>query len=104
VTASRAYAAVVQITLEPGSDPAHRRRVLEEFVLPELRGLPGYRQSLWLSDGERIGTCIVVFDAAEQAQAGLDVLTREGGPPATTEGIHEVEVEDAAPGTPSDDF
>lgn len=94
------YAAVVQIALEPGSDAAHRRRVLDEFVLPELRGLPGYLKSLWLSDGEQTGTCVVVFDDADHARAGLGVLTRDGGPPAPAAGIHQVDLEDLAPGAP----
>jgi hypothetical protein len=98
VTPDRAHAAVVQITLESGSDRTHRHRVLEEFVLPELRTLPGYRRSLWLTDGEHTGTCVVVFDTAVQARAGLEVLTREGGPPTESAGIHEVEAEDRAPG------
>ncbi|HEY6473879.1 MAG TPA: hypothetical protein VIY26_13385 [Acidimicrobiales bacterium] len=101
MSAGRGYAAVVQIAIEPGSDPAHRQRVLDEFVIPELRALPGYRQSLWLSDGEGTATCVVVFDGADQAQAGLEVLTRDGGPSATTAGIHQVDsanvVRDAPP-------
>jgi hypothetical protein len=94
VTADRGYAAVVQIAIEQGSDPAHRQRVLDEYVIPELRALPGYRSSLWLSDGEGCGTCVVVFDTADQAQSGLDVLTRDGGPAATSAGIHQVDAED----------
>ena len=96
----RAYAVVVHVTIEPGSDPAHRRAILDEFVIPELRALPGYLKSLWLFDEVNIGTCIVVFDAAERAQAGLEVLTREGGPTTLAAGIHEVEAEDPAPGQP----
>jgi hypothetical protein len=95
----RAYAAVVQIAIDPDSDPAHRHGILDEFVIPELRALPGYLKSLWLSDGDGIGTCIVVFDDAERARAGLDVLTREGGPPTLAARIHEVESEDLAPGS-----
>lgn len=98
MSAGRGYAAVVQIGIEPGSDPAHRQRVLDEFVIPELRALPGYRQSLWLSDGEGTGTCVVVFDDAVQAQAGVDVLTRDGGPAATAAGIHQVDAVDLARG------
>ncbi len=93
----QAYAAVVHVAIEPGSDPAHRRGILDEFVLPELRALPGYLKSLWLFDEVNIATCIVVFDTSEAAQAGLEVLTREGGPPTLAAGIHEVEAEDPAP-------
>jgi hypothetical protein len=96
----RAYAVVVHVAIEPGSDPAHRRGILDGFVIPELRALPGYLKSLWLFDDVNIGTCIVVFDAADGAQAGLEVLTREGGPTMLAAGIHEVEAEDPAPGPP----
>jgi hypothetical protein len=96
----QAYAVVVLVAIDPGSDPAHHRGILDEFVIPELRGLPGYLKSLWLFDEVNIGTCIVVFDAAEGAQAGLEALTREGGPPTLAAGIHQVEAEDLAPGLP----
>jgi hypothetical protein len=95
-----AHAVVVRVALEPATDPMHRLRILDEFVIPELRGLPGYRNSLWLTDGVSTGTCIVVFDDAARAQAGLEVLTREGGPPTLAAAIHEVEAEDPAPGPP----
>lgn len=92
----RAYAAVVQIAIDPDADPAHRHGILDEFVIPELRALPGYRKSLWLIDGVGIGTCIVVFDDSERARAGLEVLTREGGPPTLASEVHEVEADDIA--------
>lgn len=91
-----AYAAVVQVAIDPVADPTHRHGILEEFVIPELRSLPGYRNSLWLVNGEGGGTCIVVFDDAESARVGLEVLTREGGPPTVSAEIHEVEAEDPA--------
>jgi len=93
----RAYAAVVQIVIDPDADPAHRHGILDQFVIPELRALPGYLKSLWLSDCVGIGTCIVVFDDAERARAGLEVLTREGGPTTLASGVHEVEGDDLAP-------
>jgi hypothetical protein len=93
----QAYAAVVHVAIEPEADSAHRHGILDEFVVPELRALPGYLKSLWLYDQVNIATCIVVFDEAEAAQAGLEVLTREGGPPTLAAGIHQVEAEDPAP-------
>ena len=93
MSASR-YAVVVEIIINPGSDSAYRLGVLDEFVLPELRGLPGYFKSLWLNDGGGTGTCIVVFDDLERARADLEVLTREGGPTTVGARIHEIGVED----------
>jgi hypothetical protein len=88
------YAAVVEIVIEPGSDPTHRHGVLNDHVIPELRSLPGYVKSVWLNDGEGTGTCIVVFDDAARAREGLGVLTRDGGPPTLKAGVQEVELED----------
>ncbi len=90
----QAYAVIVHVAIDPASDPAHRRGIRDELVIPELRALPGYRKSLWLFDEVNIATSIVVFDTAERAQAGLEVLTREGGPPTLAAGIHRVEEED----------
>jgi hypothetical protein len=87
------HAAVVQVVLDPSADLAHRHSVLEQFVLPELTAMPGYRRSTWLNDGAGAGTCVVVFDTAAQAQAGLAALTREGGPEVTAAGVHAVEAE-----------
>jgi hypothetical protein len=89
-----AYAAVVEIVVEPGSDPAHRHGVLSELVIPELRDLTGYLKSLWLNDHRGTATCVVVFDDVAHARAGLEVLSRSGGPPTVRSGIHVVEVED----------
>ncbi|HWD56035.1 MAG TPA: hypothetical protein VG346_12990 [Acidimicrobiales bacterium] len=95
---SAAHAVIVQGAIDLLADPAHRYGILEELVIPELRALPGYRNSLWLTDGATTGTCIVVFDDAEHARAGFEVLTRDGGPPTLAAGIHEVEAEDPTPG------
>ncbi len=88
-----AHAVVVQVVIDPSSDIGHRRGILEEFVLPELTALPGYRTSMWLHDGQGIGTSVVLFDTAVQAEAGLAVLTREDGPEVTAAGVHTVEAE-----------
>ena len=47
--ASMTHAAVVQVVLDPSADLAHRHSVLEQFVLPELTAMPGYRRSTWLN-------------------------------------------------------
>ncbi len=88
-----AYAAVVEVVIDPGADAAHRHGVLSEYVVPEVEALPGFVRALWLNDGSGTGTCIVVFDTEQDAAGGLAVLTRDGGPPTRRAGVHEVEAE-----------
>jgi hypothetical protein len=87
------YAAVVQVKVEPDSDIEHRHAVLSDFVVPETKSLGGFQRAMWLNDGAGMGTCIVVFDTKDNAKAAIAVLTRPGGPPVLTSGVHEVEME-----------
>ena len=84
---------MVQVAIDPDSDPAHRRGILNEFVIPEVKALPGFARGVWLNDGDGTGTCVVVFGTEEEARAGLALLTRPGGPPVTGSGVHVVEAE-----------
>jgi hypothetical protein len=88
-----AHAAVVQAAIDPDSDVAHRHAILDAFVIPEVRALPGFTRGVWLKDGDGTGTCVVVFGIGDEARAGLALLTRPGGPPVTGAGVHEVEAE-----------
>jgi hypothetical protein len=88
-----AHAAVVEVSIDPTSDVAHRHGILEEFVVPEVRALPGFRRGLWMNDGAGTGTCVVVCSTEDAARATLEVLTREGGPPVIRAGVLEVELE-----------
>jgi hypothetical protein len=54
------HAAVVEVSIEPTSDAAHRHGILEEFVVPEVRALPGFVRGVWMNDGRGTGTCVVV--------------------------------------------
>ena len=84
---------MVQVAIDRGSDVAHRHGILDEFVVPEVRALPGFARGVWLNDGDGTGTCVVVFGTEAEARAGLALLTRPGGPPVTAAGVHEVEAE-----------
>ena len=92
------HAALVEVVLPPTSDAAHRNEILEAFVLPEIRALPGFVRGVWMNDGAGTGTCVVVCATEDAARAALDVLTRAGGPPVLRSGIHEVEAEVEAEG------
>jgi hypothetical protein len=81
------------VAIDPSSGGAHRQAILGEFVIPELRALPGFVRAVWLNDRAGTGTCMVVFESEDAAKAGLAVLTRPGGPPVVSSGLHEVEAQ-----------
>ena len=87
-----AHAVVIQVKIDPDSDREHRHSILNEFVVPEAKALPGFVQGIWMNDGAGTGTCVVVFDTEDQASAAIDPLTRPGGPPIISSGVHEVEI------------
>jgi hypothetical protein len=88
-----AYAALVQVEVDPGSDVVHRHSILNEFIVPQLRDLPGFASAQWLNDGKGVGTCVVQFDSREQAERSLEVITPSNGPRVLKAAICEVELE-----------
>jgi hypothetical protein len=46
-----AYTAMIQVRINPESDREHRHSILNEFVVPEIRGLPGFQTGMWMNDG-----------------------------------------------------
>ncbi|HEY5394679.1 MAG TPA: hypothetical protein VIL16_04705 [Trebonia sp.] len=88
-----AYAVVVQVRIEPGSDIEHRHAILNDFVVPEVRALPGFLKGSWLNDGAGTGTCIVVFDSEDKARAAVAVLTPANGPAVLSVEVSAVEIE-----------
>jgi hypothetical protein len=75
-----AYAAMIKVGIDPDSDRAHGHSILNNFVVPEVRGLPGFQKGMWMNDGSGIGTCIVVFDTEEHAMGAI--VSLPGGGPA----------------------
>ena len=88
-----AHAVVVQVRIEPGSDIEHRRAILNDFVIQEVRALPGFRKGSWLNDGAGTGTCIVVFDSEDNAKAAVAPLTPTSGPALLSVAVSAVEIE-----------
>ena len=86
------HAVVIQVKIDPDSDREHRHSILNDFVVPEAKALPGFEQGIWMNDGAGTGTCVVVFDTEDHAMAAIATLTRPGGPPIISSGVHEVEV------------
>ena len=87
------YAVVIQVKLDPDSDIEHRHSILNDFVIPEARALPGFQKGMWMNDGAGTGTCVVVFDTEDHAQSAVTFLAPVGGPQLLTNGVYEVEIE-----------
>jgi hypothetical protein len=87
------HAAFVQVEIDPESATEHRQGVLNQFVIPEMKDLHGFRSAMWLNDGEGVGTCIARFDTEDQAALALAVLAPGNGPRVIHAGTCEVELE-----------
>lgn len=87
------HAVAVTVKIEADSELAHRRRVLDDSVIPEVKELPGFQTATWMNDGAGTGLCVVVFDTEEHAKAAVTPLTPANGPTVIASGIYEVEVE-----------
>lgn len=88
-----AFAAFIQVEVDPSSDIEHRRSILNQFILPELKMLPGFTGAIWLNDQQGVGTCIAQFETNEQAMQSLDVLSPSNGPRVLHSGTCAVELE-----------
>jgi hypothetical protein len=87
------HAVAVTVKIEADSDITHRRKILDDSIIPEVTELPGFQKATWMNDGAGTGLCIVVFDTEEHAQAAVTPLTPPNGPAVFTTGIYEVEAE-----------
>jgi hypothetical protein len=87
------HAVLVQVTLDPDSDLAHRHSILHDIVIPQTKALPGFQRATFMNDGAGTGTCIVTFHTEENAIAAVTPLTPPGGPSVLHCGVYEVEVE-----------
>jgi hypothetical protein len=87
------YAVLVQVEVDPNSDIEHRHAVLNDFVIPEVKALPGFQKGMWMNDEVGIGTCVVVFDSEDHARSAVTALTPVGGPPVITSTVCEVEID-----------
>jgi hypothetical protein len=63
------YAVVVEVSIDPTSDVAHRHGILEEFVIPDVGALPGVVRAVWMNDGGRTGTCVMCARPRTQREA-----------------------------------
>ncbi len=87
------HAVVIQVKLDPDSDIEHRHSILNEFVIPAAKALPGVQKGMWMNDGAGTGTCVVVFESEDHAKSAVAPLTPAGGPQMARSGVYEVEIE-----------
>jgi hypothetical protein len=88
-----AHAVLIQVKVDPSSDIEHRHSILNSFVVPEAKALPGFQKGTWMNNGAGIGTCVLAFDSEVNAQSAVAPMTREGGPQVLNVGIYEIEIE-----------
>ncbi len=88
-----AHSVVIRVEIDTNSDIEHRHAILNDFVIPEARALPGFQKGMWMNDGAGTGTCIVVFDTEDNAKSAVTPLTPDGGPRVISSQVQAVEVE-----------
>ena len=88
-----AHAVVIRVEIDANSDVEHRHAILNDFVIPEAKALPGFQKGMWMNDGAGTGTCVVVFDTEGNAKSAVTTLTPAGGPRVIDRRVHEVEIE-----------
>lgn len=86
-----AHALVTQVSLE-GHDPAEAEKLLNEKVIPTVKGLAGFDRGVWLRSADgTTGMGIVVFESEEQAkvaEAGMGTMRPADAPPITSSGVY----------------
>ena len=87
------WAVLVKVKLDMDTSPQHRRSILEEYVVPEYRELPGFLLASWMNDGNGTGLCLVEFETEEHARGAVEALTAHGGPEVIEWSVYAVEFE-----------
>ena len=87
------HAVVIQVRIDSESDIEHRHAILNDFVIPEAKALPGFQKGTWMNDGVGTGTCVVVFDTEDNAKSAVSPLTPSAGPAVINSGVYMVEIE-----------
>jgi hypothetical protein len=73
-----AHAVVIQVKLDPNSDIEHRHSILNDFVVPEAKALPGFKKGIWMNDGAGTGTCVIVLIGRLRLLGAAPTSTRGG--------------------------
>jgi hypothetical protein len=88
-----AHTVLIQVELDLNSDFRHRQAILNNYVIPEVKALPGFQKGTWMNDGVGTGTCVVVFDSEDNAKSAVTALTPVGGPPVISSAVCQVEID-----------
>jgi hypothetical protein len=72
------FSAVTTVRLDEGRDPAQDRKILNEWLIPRLKGMAGFQSARFLrsQDGTR-GVGAVIFDTESNAKAALDAMATD---------------------------
>jgi hypothetical protein len=87
------HACVIQVKVDPNSHIEHRHSILNEFVIPEAKVLPGFQKGTWMNNGSGTGICVLVFDSEVNARSAIAPMTRDGGPQVLDVEVYEIEIE-----------
>ena len=87
------HAVLIQVTLDPNSDIEHRHAILNDYVIPAAKALPGFQKGTWMNDGVGTGTCVVVFDTEDHAKSAVTALTPGAGPAVISSAVCKLEIE-----------
>jgi hypothetical protein len=90
------YTVVLRVRLDMDTSREHRQSIIEEYIVPEYRELPGFRMATWMNDGEGTGLCVIEFDSEVHAREAVPAVTPHGGPEFVEWGVYSVEFEASA--------
>jgi hypothetical protein len=63
-----AHAVVIQVKIDPDSDWEHRHSILNDFILPKARALPGLEKGIWMNDGAGTGARVSLSSIRNRTQ------------------------------------
>ena len=90
------YTVVLRVRLDMDTSREHRQSIIEEYIVPEYRELPGFHMATWMNDGEGTGLCVIEFDSEEHARDAVPAVTPHGGPEFVEWGVYSVEFKASA--------
>ena len=90
------YAVVLRVLLDMNTSREHRQSMIEKYLVPEYRDLPGFHMATWMNDGDGTGLCVIEFDSEEHARDAVPAVTPHGGPEFVEWGVYSVEFKASA--------
>jgi hypothetical protein len=73
------HAVVIEVQLDREEEEG--MKLLNERIIPHVKGLPGFQSGTWMATEDLVGMGVVIFDTEEHARAAeSDVQPPPGGP------------------------